>query len=71
MSREIEKYYTKNFGAFDTLSLVDIEYLCNYELGLIQLPTVNYKKIIPKAILFNPHDEMQDILKPILRISVN
>ncbi len=71
MSREIEKYYAKNFGAFDTLSVGDIEYLCNYELGLIHLPTVNYKKKIPRAMPYNPHYEMQDKLKTILRITIN
>lgn len=71
MSREIEKYYTQNFGAFDTLSVSDIEYLCDYELGLIHLPNVHYKKKIPKAIPFNPHFEMQDLLKTILRITIN
>jgi hypothetical protein len=71
MSREIEKYYTRNFGAFDTLTFSDIEYLCDYELGLIYLPTVNYKKKTPKAIPYNPHHEMQDKLKTMLRITIN
>lgn len=71
MSREIEKYYTRNFGTFDTLTLNDIEYLCEYELGLIPLPAVNYKKKKPTAIPYNPHHELQDKLMTILRITIN
>lgn len=71
MSNEIKNYYRKHFGEFQRLTLADIDGLCNYELGLRQLPVMFYKEPHLLAVYTNPHYVMQDVLQNILRIHIN
>jgi hypothetical protein len=71
MSKEIENYYRRHFGAFEHLTLADIDGLYNYEQGLQQLPVTFYKEPQHLAVFTNPHHLMQDVLQNILRIHIN
>lgn len=71
MSKEIENYYRRHFGAFEQLTLADIDELYNYEQGLQQLPVIFYKQPQHFAVFTNPHHLMQDALQNILRIHIN
>jgi hypothetical protein len=73
MKPEIKNYYAHHFGVFDPLTLNDIVEIGEYELNLIILPDVYYKKIktVFRDEYANKHRDMQACLQPVLELIKN
>jgi hypothetical protein len=68
MRNDLKAWYQQHFGSFTSLHLFEIEEITDYELGLIQLPDVNYKTTKPAASLLfaENHRELKTILQTVI-----
>lgn len=68
MRNDLKAWYQQHFGRFTSLQLFEIEEMSEYELGLIQLPDVDYKNNQPSATLVfaESHRELKTILQTVI-----
>jgi hypothetical protein len=68
MRNDLKVWYQQHFGSFTSLQLFEIEEMSEYELGLIQLPSVVYKNNNPTAtlLLAESHKELKMILQTVI-----
>jgi hypothetical protein len=68
MRNDLKAWYQQHFGSFTSLQLFEIEEISEYELGLIQLPDVNYENNKPAASLLfaENHRELKTILQTVI-----
>lgn len=68
MRNDLKAWYQQHFGSFTSLQLFEIEEMSEYELGLIQLPNVDYKNNHSTGtILFaESHREFKTILQTVI-----
>ncbi len=68
MRNDLKVWYQQHFGSFTSLQLFEIEEMSEYELGLLQLPDVDYKNNKPvETLLFaESHRELKTILQTVI-----
>ena len=68
MRNDLKAWYQQHFGSFTSLQLFEIEEMSEYELGLMQLPNVDYKNNKPVATLLfaESHRELKTILQTVI-----
>lgn len=73
MRNDLKAWYQHHFGSFTSLQLFEIEEMSEYELGLIQLPDVDYKKNQAAVTLLfaESHRELKTILQTVISRNAN
>lgn len=68
MRNDLKAWYQQHFGSFTSLQLFEIEEMSEYELGLIQLPNVDYKNNKSRVTLLfaESHRELKTILQTVM-----